>query len=66
MAGTRLTVIYFLRMAEEAERFRRRAADCRQIALDVRDRRDADLLRDIADELDAEADKIDRREGGLL
>ena len=46
-------------MSEEALRFRRRAADCRALAKTARDARDRDLLNDIADELDAEADKIE-------
>jgi len=46
-------------MSEEALRFRKRAADCRALAKNARDARDRDLLNDIADDLDAEADKIE-------
>jgi hypothetical protein len=46
------------RMSEEARRFHRHAFDCRQLAEKARDQRDAALLRDIADDLDAEAERI--------
>ena len=49
-------------MSEEALRFRKRAADCRALAKSARDARDRDLLNDIADDLDAEADKIEAAE----
>lgn len=45
-----------------ARRFRRRAADCRALAQSVADKRDSELLMDIAEELDAEAEKIERQE----
>ena len=46
-------------MSEHALRLRRRAADCRALAKNARDGRDRDLLTDIADDLDAEADRIE-------
>lgn len=49
-------------MSDEAKRFRQRAYDCRQLAKGARDPRDQRLLEDIADDLDAEADKMDAEE----
>jgi len=46
----------------DAEKFRDRARDCRALAKGARNPADAALLKEIADELEAEADKIDRRE----
>jgi hypothetical protein len=46
-------------MPQDAMRFRMRAADCRQLATKVAEARDRDLLNDIAEELDAEADRIE-------
>jgi hypothetical protein len=47
-------------MSEESPELRRRAANCRDLAQRARDSRDRDMLKEIADELDAEADKMDR------
>ena len=49
-------------MSNDADRFRRRAADCRDLSQSARDVRDRSLLKDMAEELDAEADKIDAEE----
>ncbi|MFL6755318.1 MAG: hypothetical protein ACJ8EH_01725 [Sphingomicrobium sp.] len=49
-------------MSEESDRFRTRARECRQIAAKVKDESWAQTLTDIADELDEEADKIDRED----
>ena len=46
----------------DAQRFRDRASDCRALAKGARNPADAALLEELADELDAEADKIERRE----
>jgi len=46
-------------MSEDADRFRRRAAQCRRLAENARDEADRKQLREMADELAAEADKID-------
>ncbi|NUQ18054.1 MAG: hypothetical protein HOP95_06315 [Sphingomonas sp.] len=43
----------------DAEKFRERARDCRALAKGARNRADAALLNEIADDLDAEADKSD-------
>ena len=59
MSATRLTFVSLLPMPEDVLRFRRQAADCRQLAKNARDARDRDLLNDIAEELDAEADRIE-------
>jgi hypothetical protein len=48
----------------DAQKFRDRARDCRTLAKAARNPEDAALLDEIADELDAEAEKIERREGG--
>ena len=47
-------------MSEDVLRFRRRAADCRQLAKAARDPRDRQLLEEIAAEFDYEADKLER------
>lgn len=47
----------------DAQRFRDRARDCRTLAKSARDKADAALLQEIADELEAEADKMDRESG---
>jgi hypothetical protein len=44
---------------EESSYFRRRAAECRELAKAARDKVSRRELDDIADELDAEADRID-------
>ena len=48
-------------MSEEADRLRRRAFDCRALATDA-DVRDAKVLRELADELEAEARRIDGKD----
>jgi hypothetical protein len=49
-------------MSADAQKFRERARDCRTLARTARNSADAALLAEIADELDAEADKIELRE----
>jgi hypothetical protein len=49
---------------DDSKRFRARAQDCRRLAKDARDRRDGQVLADMATELDAEAEKIEREERG--
>ena len=51
-------------MLDEARRFRQRSCDCRQLAASARDARDRRILIDLAEELDAEADRIDDEESG--
>jgi hypothetical protein len=46
-------------MSEDVERFRRRAAECRELGRKARDQRDRELLDDIAEELDEEARKME-------
>lgn len=46
----------------DVEKFRDRARDCRALAKGARNRADAALLNEIADDLDAEADKSERGE----
>lgn len=43
----------------DVKRFRDRATDCRALALGARNPEDAEMLGELADELDAEADKIE-------
>lgn len=45
-------------------RFRRRAADCRLLAKNARDSRDRELLHEIAEDLEAEAEKIKAEDRG--
>lgn len=59
LRGTAHALMDWGSMSDDAKRFRRRAADCRQLAEDARDPRDRELLKDISKELDEEADKID-------
>ena len=47
----------------DAQKFRDRARDCRALAKGARNAADAALLEELAEELDAEADKIDQRDG---
>ena len=47
----------------DAQKFRDRARDCRALAKGARNPADAALLEEIADELDAEADKMEERDG---
>ena len=46
-------------MSEEAVHFRNRATDCRALAKSARNPMDAEMLEEIADELDQEARKIE-------
>jgi len=48
---------------DDADRFRLRAAECRRLAADARDEASRRGLNSMADELEAEANKIDA-EGG--
>ena len=50
-------------MSVDAQKFRDRARDCRTLSKTARNPADAALLAEIADELDAEAEKIELREG---
>lgn len=63
-SGTRHLAEDFGRMGDEASHFRRRAAQCRELAMCARDELSRRELCDIADELDAEADKIDAERNG--
>jgi hypothetical protein len=47
-------------MADDAERFRRRARECRQLAAEAPNAQWRDKLVEIADELDAESDRIEQ------
>jgi len=46
-------------MSGDVQRFRKHAADCRQLAKSARDPRDSRLLIEIADGLEAEADRME-------
>ena len=46
----------------DAQKFRDRARDCRALAKGARNPADAALLEEIADELEVEADNMERRE----
>jgi hypothetical protein len=50
-------------MADDAKRFRDRARDCRALAKGARNKEDAAMLEEIAEELDAEALKIGAEKG---
>ena len=52
-------------MGGYALRFRRRAADCRLLIQSARHERDKQLLGEMADDLDAEADRLDEEEAKL-
>jgi hypothetical protein len=52
-------------MSEDAQRFRKRAADCRRLAATARSDFDRQTLEEMAVELDAEADKIESDEATL-
>lgn len=54
-----LTCISFRLMSEESKRFRQRARDCRRLAADAKADGDRRTLTEMAEELDAEADKIE-------
>ena len=47
----------------EAQRFRERASECRALAKSARSDVDAALLKEIAAEFDAEADKMESESG---
>ena len=49
-------------MGEEAERFRRRAKECRELANIARASADRKTLDNMADDLEAEANTIDTEE----
>jgi hypothetical protein len=51
-------------MAEDADRFRRRAQQCRELAKLARDDHSRRTLSNMAAELEAEADKIEAEEDG--
>ena len=50
----------------DAKKFRDRAADCRSLAANARTEADRAMLGDIADELDAEAERIDKEEAAAV
>jgi hypothetical protein len=50
-------------MGEEAERFRKRAKECRDLSVRARDSYMRDKLKEIAADLEAEAEKIDAEDG---
>ena len=52
-------------MSDDADRFRKSAANCRRLASEAADEGSRRELTDIAVELDAEADKIDDEEARL-
>ncbi len=52
----------FASMAEESDRFRSRAKQCRVLAKDARDNQSRQTLSDMAEELEAEAREIDEEE----
>jgi hypothetical protein len=49
-------------MPDDAKRFRDRAVDCRALAKSARYQTDAEMLEEIAEELDDEARRIEREE----
>jgi hypothetical protein len=49
-------------MGEESDRFRSRAKQCRELAKDARDNQSRRTLNDMAEDLDAEAGKIEEEE----
>ena len=46
-------------MSDDFERFRKHAAECRQLAESALDPRESRLLKEIADDLEAEADMME-------
>lgn len=52
-------------MSDQATRFRDHAQDCRALAKYAANEVDAAMLEEMADELDAEAAKIDTEERGI-
>lgn len=49
-------------VSEESDRFRSRAKQCRSLAKNARDSESRQTLSDMADDLDAEAVKIDEEQ----
>jgi hypothetical protein len=49
-------------MANDAEHFRRRARECRQLAAEAPNPQWRDKLIEIADDLDAESDRIEQEQ----
>jgi hypothetical protein len=49
-------------MANDAERLRRRARECRQLAAEAPNRQWRDKLIEIADDLDAGSDRIEQEQ----
>ena len=49
-------------MSDDAKRFRDRAKDCRALSKNARNAEDRQMLEEIADELDAEARRIEAEE----
>ena len=62
MSGTRLAGTVCCGMGQDADRFRLRAKECRNLASAAREEVARQELRTIADELEAEADRIDAEE----
>lgn len=52
-------------VSNESDRFRSRAKQCRSLAQDARDEKSRQTLNGMADDLDAEALKIDEEEAEL-
>lgn len=52
-------------MTDESDRFRKRATQCRRLSNDARNSLDRAQLEQMAEDLDAEADKIEREEAFL-
>ena len=50
-------------MPDQAQRFRERAADCRALSKCADNEAHAAILEEMAEELDAEATKLDAEEG---
>ena len=51
-------------MGDDADRFRKRAEECRRIAANAKDEEWRKSLLDLARDLDEEADRIDREQAG--
>jgi hypothetical protein len=60
--GTVLRSGNFRGMSDDAKRFRDRAKDCRALSKNARNAEDRQMLEEIADELDAEARRIEAEE----
>ena len=61
----RPSVLFVVDVMSDAQRFRDRARDCRNLAKSARDIEDAVMLEEIAEELDVEARKIEIEESKL-